>query len=167
MNVLTRIFCYKHSKVQSNYLFNVASNLFIEAVDLPLSLFAFAFFVCDSLSLPVSSIGLVTIVYFCVPLLSLCFTFCSILFSPLFFPSLLSSPLLSSPLLSSFLPLSLLISFLPSSIAFPSLLSSPRSFLCLSSLLIPFLLLSSLPLTLTCSLRSIWITLPRFFFPRL
>ena len=163
MNVLTRIFCYKHSKVQSNYLFNVASNLFIEAVDLPLSLFACAFFVCDSLSLPVSSIGLVTIVYFCVPLLSLCFTFCSILFSPLFFPSLLSS----------FLPLSPPFSFLffPSlpfpSIAFPSLLSSPRSFLCLSSLLIPFLLLSSLPLTLTCSLRSIWITLPRFFFPRL
>ena len=43
MNVLTRIFCYKHSKVQSNYLFNVASNLFIEAVDLPFSLFACAF----------------------------------------------------------------------------------------------------------------------------
>ena len=69
MNVLTRIFCYKHSKVQSNYLFNVASNLFIEAVDLPLSLFACAFCVCDSLSLPVSSIGLVTIAYFCAPLL--------------------------------------------------------------------------------------------------
>ena len=123
MNVLTRIFCYKHSKVQSNYLFNVASNLFIEAVDMPLSLFACAFFVCDSLSLPVSSIGLVTIVYFCVPLLSLCFTFCSILFSPLFFPSLLSSPLLSS-----FLPLSLLPSHFFSSlfhcIPFPSLLSS-------------------------------------------
>ena len=142
MNVLTRIFCYKHSKVQSNYLFNVASNLFIEAVDLPLSLFACAFFVCDSLSLPVSSIGLVTIVYFCVPLLSLCFTFCSILFSPLFFPSLLSSPLLSSPrsflCLSSFLFFPLPLHSLPfSPLLVPSFVSPPFSFLFFSCLPFP------------------------------